>query len=62
MTKERLAQIQQTLPRDVRPRVIADQSVFIVAAINSIKHHLILGGLFASFVIFIFLRRTGAPR
>jgi HAE1 family hydrophobic/amphiphilic exporter-1 len=53
--KDRLAQIQQTLPRDVQPRIIADQSVFIVAAVNSIKHHLVLGSFFASIVIFIFL-------
>ncbi len=53
--KERLAEIQRTLPKDVHPRVIADQSVFIVAAIDSIKHHLVMGGLLASLIIFIFL-------
>jgi HAE1 family hydrophobic/amphiphilic exporter-1 len=53
--KERLAQIVPTLPRDVHPQIIADQSVFIEAAINSIKHHLVLGSFFASIVIFLFL-------
>ena len=53
--KERLAEIQQSLPKDIHPRVIADQSVFIVAAVDSIKHHLVMGSFFASIVIFLFL-------
>ncbi len=53
--KERLAEIQQSLPKDIHPQVIADQSVFIVAAVDSIKHHLVLGSFFASIIIFIFL-------
>ena len=31
------------------------RGVFIEAAVNNIKHHLVLGALFASFVIFLFL-------
>jgi HAE1 family hydrophobic/amphiphilic exporter-1 len=53
--KERLTQIMATLPKDVKPQIIADQSVFIVAAVNNIKHHLVLGSFFASIIIFIFL-------
>ena len=53
--KERLQQIQATLPKDVKPQIIADQSVFIVAAVDNIKHHLVLGSFFASIIIFIFL-------
>jgi len=53
--KERLAEIIPTLPKDVQPRIIADQSVFIEAAVDSIKHHLVLGSFFASIVIFMFL-------
>jgi HAE1 family hydrophobic/amphiphilic exporter-1 len=53
--KERLAEIQLTLPKDIHPQVISDQSVFIVAAVDSIKHHLVLGSFFASIIIFIFL-------
>jgi HAE1 family hydrophobic/amphiphilic exporter-1 len=53
--KERLAEITPTLPKDVQPRIVADQSVFIEAAVNSIKHHLVLGSFFASIVIFMFL-------
>jgi HAE1 family hydrophobic/amphiphilic exporter-1 len=53
--KLRLAEIAATLPKDVKPQIIADQSVFIVAAVNNIKHHLVLGSIFASIIIFIFL-------
>jgi HAE1 family hydrophobic/amphiphilic exporter-1 len=53
--KERLREIEATLPKDVHPQIISDQSVFIVAAVNSIKHHLVLGSFFASVIIFIFL-------
>lgn len=53
--RERLNEIIPTLPKDVKPRIIADQSVFIKAAIDNIKHHLVLGSIFASVIIFIFL-------
>ncbi len=53
-----------TLPRDVKIEIIADQSVFIQAAVDSIKHHLIEGSIFASLVIFAFLAnwRTTSSR
>jgi HAE1 family hydrophobic/amphiphilic exporter-1 len=53
--KERLREIGVSLPRDVKTQVIGDQSVFIEAAVNSIKHHLVEGSVFASIVIFFFL-------
>ena len=53
--KEALAAIQKTLPKDVRTEVVADQSVFIKAAVGSIKQHLIEGSIFASVIIFLFL-------
>jgi HAE1 family hydrophobic/amphiphilic exporter-1 len=52
---ERLKEIQATLPKDVKTQIIGDQSVFIKAAVSSIKHHLIEGSIFASLVIFLFL-------
>src|SRR5205085_6606024 len=45
--KERLKEIVATLPKDVHTQVIADQSVFIEAAIEGIRHHLIMGSIFA---------------
>ena len=53
--RERLSQIQATLPKDVHTQIIGDQSVFIKAAVSSIKHHLVEGSFFASIVIFLFL-------
>ena len=53
--KDRLKEILPTLPKDVRTQIIADQSTFIQAAIDSIKHHLVMGSLFACVVIFLFL-------
>ncbi len=51
----RLKEISATLPKDVVARVITDQSVFIKAAVENIKHHLIEGSFFAAIIIFLFL-------
>src|SRR5437868_6358618 len=53
--KERLAEIQPTLPADFHTQIVGDQSVFIRAAVNSIKEHLVEGGLMAALVVFLFL-------
>ena len=53
--RERLKEIKATLPKDINAEVVSDQSIFIKAAVDNIKHHLVLGSLFASIVIFIFL-------
>ena len=53
--KRRLAEITKTLPKDVRADIVMDQSVFIEAVVRSLEHHLLLGSLLASIVIFFFL-------
>ncbi len=53
--RQRLKELSLTLPRDVKTEVIGDQSVFIKAAVDSIKRHLVEGAFFASIVIFAFL-------
>ncbi len=53
--KQRLAEIVKTLPPDIQASVISDQSVFIKAAVENIKHHLIEGSFFAAIIIFLFL-------
>src|SRR5580692_10148755 len=53
--RARLKDIKATLPKDINAEVVSDQSIFIKAAVDNIKHHLVLGSLFASIVIFIFL-------
>ncbi len=53
--KQRLQEISAGLPKDVKTQVISDQSVFIKAAVDNIKHHLIEGSFFAAIIIFLFL-------
>lgn len=53
--KERLAQIQETLPKDVRVQIISDQSIFVKAAIDNIRDHLFEGSLLAAIVLYFFL-------
>ena len=53
--RERLAEIMPAVPKDVRADIISDQSTFIRASVDNIKHHLVEGSLFASIIIFLFL-------
>src|ERR1035437_1780004 len=53
--KQRLQEISASLPPDVKAQVISDQSVFIKAAVDKIKKHLIEGSFFAAIIIFLFL-------
>ncbi len=53
--KQRLKDISVLLPKDVHAEVVSDQSVFIEASVNNIRHHLIEGSIFASIIIFLFL-------
>jgi HAE1 family hydrophobic/amphiphilic exporter-1 len=53
--KEKLAEIEPTLPKDYRLQIVADNSRFIEASLNAIEEHLILGSLFACIVVFLFL-------
>ncbi len=51
-----LERIKPTLPTDVKVQPIRDQSLYIRAALHEINLHLILGSLFASLVVFAFMR------
>ena len=53
--KERMATIIPTLPSDMKVAVIRDQSEFIENSLHAIEEHLILGGLFAAIIVFLFL-------
>ncbi len=53
--KERLQEIQKTLPPGFKTEVVGDQSIFIKASIESIRTHLIEGSILAAIVVFIFL-------
>ncbi|HOL63515.1 MAG TPA: efflux RND transporter permease subunit, partial [Elusimicrobiales bacterium] len=53
--KEKLKEIQKTLPPDMTLDIIGDQSVFIKGSLNAIKEHLVLGAILASLVILLFI-------
>ena len=53
--KQRLQEIQPTLPAGFKTQVVGDQSIFIKASIESIQTHLIEGSILAAIVVFIFL-------
>src|SRR4051795_2546405 len=54
--QEKLQRIQAQLPQDIEISIGNDQSRFIRRAFEDIKLHLILGGLLASIVVFLFIR------
>ncbi len=53
---ERIERIKPTLPVDIRIVPVRDQSRFIRRSFEDIQHHLILGGILASLVVFFFIR------
>jgi HAE1 family hydrophobic/amphiphilic exporter-1 len=56
----RLAQIETTLPSDIKVRPTRDQSRFIRKSFEEIQHHLIFGGLLAAVVVLLFMRNWRA--
>ena len=54
--QERLARIQEGLPPGVNVKISRDQSRFIRKSFDEIKLHLLLGGLLAAAVVFLFMR------
>jgi len=55
---DRVETIKQTLPKDINIAVRQNQATFIERSIDDIQHHLILGSLLASLVVFFFLRNV----
>jgi HAE1 family hydrophobic/amphiphilic exporter-1 len=53
--KQRMAEVIPTLPKDLKFAIVRDQSEFIENSLHAIEEHLIIGGLLASIVVFIFL-------
>ncbi|MDO8835795.1 MAG: efflux RND transporter permease subunit, partial [Vicinamibacterales bacterium] len=54
----RLERIQAALPADIKVKPIRDQSRFIRKSFDEIQHHLVLGGLLAALVVFVFIRNV----
>ncbi|MGE0444341.1 MAG: efflux RND transporter permease subunit [Vicinamibacterales bacterium] len=53
--KARMAEIAPLLPPGYAVKMVRDQSEFIEASLAAIEEHLILGGLLAALVVFVFL-------
>ena len=53
--KERLKEIEPSLPRDVKTQLVGDQTIFIKAALHAINLHLVEGSILAAIVVFVFL-------
>ena len=54
--QDKLQRIQAQLPQDIQISIGNDQSRFIRRSFEDIKLHLVLGGLLASVVVFLFIR------
>ncbi|HEY1402508.1 MAG TPA: efflux RND transporter permease subunit, partial [Pyrinomonadaceae bacterium] len=53
--KQRMAEITPLLPPDLKVVVTRDQSEFIETSLHAIEEHLIVGGLLAALIVFLFL-------
>lgn len=53
--KERMKEIQATLPKGFEMRVVGDNSIFIENSLHAIEEHLIVGSILAAIVVFLFL-------
>lgn len=53
--KARLGDIDKTKPAGYQMKIVRDESIFIKSSVDSVKHHLVLGAIFASLVVLLFL-------
>ncbi|MGB7067997.1 MAG: efflux RND transporter permease subunit, partial [Pyrinomonadaceae bacterium] len=53
--KDRLKEIEPTLPKDFTIEIVGDNSIFIENSLNAIEEHLIVGSILACIVVFLFL-------
>ncbi|HSN67677.1 MAG TPA: efflux RND transporter permease subunit, partial [Thermoanaerobaculia bacterium] len=55
--KERVAEMRGELLPGWELQIVRDQSTFIIAAVDAVKEHLILGSLLAAGVVWLFLKK-----
>ncbi len=53
--KDRLKEIEPTLPKNFQMRIIGDNSIFIENSLDAIEEHLVVGSFLAAIVVFLFL-------
>ncbi|MDZ4801770.1 MAG: efflux RND transporter permease subunit [Bryobacteraceae bacterium] len=58
--KGRIVELRKSMPPDVRVTYSRDQSQFISESFKAVQEHLVLGGLFAAFIVFVFIRNWRA--
>ncbi len=58
--KERLKSLESTMPKGYDVKVVRDQSIFIQAAVDTVEHHLLIGGALAAIIVFFFLANVRA--
>lgn len=54
--RERIAEIQTTLPPAFELEIVRDESEFISNSIHAVQEHLVVGGILAALVVLLFLR------
>ena len=53
--KAQIKELEKELPKGWQMRLVRDQSDYVVAAVQAVKEHLILGSLFAALIVWFFL-------
>lgn len=56
--KERVHTLNTELPKGWKVDLVRDQSEYVVAAVDAVKEHLVLGSIFAALVVWAFLRKA----
>ncbi|MBC7925062.1 MAG: efflux RND transporter permease subunit [Bryobacteraceae bacterium] len=54
--KARIGELKKSLPPDLKVSYTRDQSKFISESFNAVQEHLILGGIFAALIVWVFIR------
>jgi HAE1 family hydrophobic/amphiphilic exporter-1 len=54
--RERIAEVETTLPPSYELEIVRDESEFIGNSIHAVQEHLVVGGFLAAFVVLLFLR------
>ncbi len=54
--RDRLEEINRTLPSGIKIDVITEQATYIKASVAALEEHLVLGSLLASFIVWLFIR------
>src|SRR6185436_4419500 len=55
--KAKVEAVRKQLPQGWKMEIVRDQSEYIVAAVDAVQEHLVLGSIFAAGIVWIFLRR-----